>query len=165
MILWYRTKVCPENRYPYWLVFFLFLDKPRSYTSRTYFQVYFKTLFKLILRPLLGLSWNTDLCWTDELRLGCFSIRPKKVVYLFLLCPWLVIPAVKFLQYFHRFYLWIFIKNAFKEKPSNYILFGPLQKVIQSKLFLTIYLIEFMLWKELAGCIALFSFRKGALEI
>ena len=57
----YKTKVCPE------------IGKIRAYTIRTNFQTYFRTLFKLVLQPLLGLSWNTDICRTEELRAGCFS--------------------------------------------------------------------------------------------
>ena len=64
---------------------FLILDKARTYTSRTYFQAYLRTLLEIILRPLSGLSWNTDIIITKELRLGCFSIRQlSSLKYIFL---------------------------------------------------------------------------------
>ena len=55
----FRSEVCPE------------IGK----ICRTYFRANFRTLFELILRPLSGLSCKNDRCRTEELRLGCFSIR------------------------------------------------------------------------------------------
>ena len=57
------------------------MDKPRPFSGRTYFQACFRSLFELILRPLLGLSWNTDICRTEELRTGCFSICWQNPIY------------------------------------------------------------------------------------